>query len=670
MDTKALKEFEASLQARDGEAFYRQGFEGLMQQGWGWQALQLDPAGRAMLANLLMLWIARAPAEDEQDAMRLMMVRNGLRRLAAALGQSLSGLVGDALGLRTGFGMADLPAAMRKKLAFLADAATCMQVDIVAWSGAEPELAMIFAMTALDDMPADDLQLEALNRLAELIPSLPLAVLPARTLTLLYRACFRLSYITGAKRYDAKAHLVRQASRVLADAGIANASGTGTDIGTAAAPATATATAIIAAISTATATATSAATATAIATATSAATLAATNPAIGTATNTDSNCAVLPGIRPGSRRASLLVIAEGLAPGHAMLRFFAPMLREMRRDFQVTLMTDPAPAVASLPASAPAWPAPGDLADSVIHFGASADPVAHWAEQIRQQQPDIIFYPAIGMSFATFTLSLLRLAPLQVASTGHPASSCSPVIDATLLFSGLAATPGLPLPLRYDDHRLLSALMAANPLPLPSANHPADAPGAPCIGVNAVISKLNASFLDTVAQVLEQFGKPCRLRFLPNAGPLELQALTQLLTRRFPAVEVVASLPHAGYLAELAECDLMLQSFPFGGANTTNDALSLGIPVVALHDDRWLAGQTDAILLAARGMGQLCTGSVQQYVELAVRLLREPAQRQALRRELLAAAPAAGQAHQGKLDASAALLRHWQHLQAGARPLQ
>lgn len=598
MNTDDLKRFEFSQhdveRGEYSEDFFRCGFEGLMLLGWGWQALALDEVEQGTLSRLLTLWIAHAPVTGEDDAMRLMLVRNGLRRLAFAMGHSLHTLVGIALEIPADASLMDLPVSTRRKLAFLADATLCEQADILAWSRAEPRLAMIWAMTALDDVQLCEPQLRALDRLADLIPSLQLADLPTSVLTLLYRASFRLSYLTSAQRYQGKTHLVKQAGLVLAGAGLNK------DV---AAPAS------------------------------------------------------------GRQRPRLVVVGEGLLPGHAMFRFYATMLREMRRHFHLTLLTDVAPA--PLPGVSHPVSTPVELADEVVHFAAGEDPLSAWTAQIRALQPDIIFYPSIGMSFATFTLSLLRLAPLQVASTGHPASSCSPVIDATLLFSDLVAPPELPFPLRYDDHRLFPAVTG---LDMPARRPEADGaagPALPCLGVNAVISKLNAGFLATLEQVMREFGKPCRLRFLPNVGGLELQGLKRVLEARFPDVEVVPSLDHKAYLAELAQCDLVLQSFPFGGANTTNDALKLGIPVVALRDITSLAGQTDAVMLNARGLGHLCVDRAEDYVRLALRLLDDEAYAGDLRRGLREAGPGAGQAHKGEVTAADVLLRHWQALAAG-----
>jgi protein O-GlcNAc transferase len=86
----------------------------------------------------------------------------------------------------------------------------------------------------------------------------------------------------------------------------------------------------------------------------------------------------------------------------------------------------------------------------VYHTGASVDEETHWAikhadrfvqgpkpvkswlEEARQDRPDVMFYPEVGMDPATCALAALRLAPTQVASWGHPVTTGLPSIDLFL----------------------------------------------------------------------------------------------------------------------------------------------------------------------------------------------------------------------------------------------
>jgi protein O-GlcNAc transferase len=60
-----------------------------------------------------------------------------------------------------------------------------------------------------------------------------------------------------------------------------------------------------------------------------------------------------------------------------------------------------------------------------------ADP-AGWLAALAEDAPDVIFYPEIGMSSLCYFLAAHRLAPLQVASWGHPISTGLATIDLFL----------------------------------------------------------------------------------------------------------------------------------------------------------------------------------------------------------------------------------------------
>ncbi len=56
----------------------------------------------------------------------------------------------------------------------------------------------------------------------------------------------------------------------------------------------------------------------------------------------------------------------------------------------------------------------------VDHFAAGPKSTRGWLEVLAQSEPDVLFYPEVGMDTAAGALAALRLAPLQVAGWGHP----------------------------------------------------------------------------------------------------------------------------------------------------------------------------------------------------------------------------------------------------------
>lgn len=370
--------------------------------------------------------------------------------------------------------------------------------------------------------------------------------------------------------------------------------------------------------------------------------------------------AALPACAPQPPRARprLVLVAEKLVPDHAFYRFFADPIRQLRSHFEVVLYTD-------IESRCEAHAA---LSDRQCYFAPDPMPVAGWCEDVRALQPDVIFYPSIGMSMLTFALSLLRLAPVQVASSGHPSPSGSAQIDATLLFDGLPRprVGALPNPIYYHQHRFLPAGAAAPQL----AERGPAAPHAEVrtICVNAMAAKLNANFLEIVKAIRTHCGVPTRLVMLPNVAGLEHQGLEARLTALLGDVEVVPSTDHAGYMRRLAEADIVLQSFPFGGANTTLDALGLGIPVVCLRGDS-LSGLIDQMILAHYDARQWCADDLHAYADTAIGLLQRTGGADDWRRRQRQAPPEPAIAADGDATPGAVLYGFWQAaVAAGGRP--
>jgi predicted O-linked N-acetylglucosamine transferase (SPINDLY family) len=98
----------------------------------------------------------------------------------------------------------------------------------------------------------------------------------------------------------------------------------------------------------------------------------------------------------------------------------------------------------------------------------------------------------------------------------------------------------------------------------------------------------------------------------------------ETLARRFaergidPArVELRARSPHAAMLAEYGDIDLGLDTFPYNGGLTTCEALWMGVPMVAIEEQRMISRQT-AAMLRVIGLGEFVAATGEDYVARAV----------------------------------------------------
>lgn len=89
----------------------------------------------------------------------------------------------------------------------------------------------------------------------------------------------------------------------------------------------------------------------------------------------------------------------------------------------------------------------------------------------------------------------------------------------------------------------------------------------------------------------------------------------------------------ADYLARYRLADLFLDSYPFNGGTTANDALWMGLPVLTRSGQTFASRMAGALLTAA-GLPELITHDVASYEAKALALAREPGACQRLRDHL------------------------------------
>lgn len=341
--------------------------------------------------------------------------------------------------------------------------------------------------------------------------------------------------------------------------------------------------------------------------------------------------AVLP-IRECSRRLvrkqqpTIVVPLEWFGSHHAMYRCYAPSILELRERFRV---------IAIFRDSAEVNDEGQRVFDRCVKLGEQDAHIERIVRAIDEEQPDILYYPSLGMAAWYVALSNFRLAPIQVISPGHPATSMSRVIDYMVSDGDLYGDAS-------DYTERLIALprgtvryIGRDDLELPPDARRSD--GVVRIAVPAMATKLIPPFLQALQRVKSAAKVPVEFHFFPNMTGLHHVVISKDLRRWFPDAVVRHRHHYNQYLAWLSECDFVASTFPFGGTNSTVDAFLLGLPVVTL-EGRHVHGRSDASMMRRVAMPEKwITHGVDEYVARCVELAEDREAREAVRAHLKAA---------------------------------
>lgn len=256
---------------------------------------------------------------------------------------------------------------------------------------------------------------------------------------------------------------------------------------------------------------------------------------------------------------------------------------------------------------------------------------------------DIVFYPDIGMHPFTYLLAFSRLAPVQMTSWGHPVTTGIPAIDC---FVSHALCEEGDTAAQYSE-RLLRMPAAVPYTCYRRPTYPGRRRRRGDFGLPAgstlylvphALFKLTPDFVAALRTLLA--ADPAGV--LVFAGPAP-QAWCEVVRARLASVGTPANLrflgalPPGDFLELLRLGDVLLDSFHFGGGNTTAEALFAGVPIVTLPG-RLLRGRFTYAWLRHAGLDDGIATSADDYVARALRFGGDADLRALLRDRALAAA--------------------------------
>jgi predicted O-linked N-acetylglucosamine transferase (SPINDLY family) len=280
---------------------------------------------------------------------------------------------------------------------------------------------------------------------------------------------------------------------------------------------------------------------------------------------------------------------------------------------------------------------------SAVHFEQGAKPLRQWVQGIVDLQLDVLIYPEIGMDPMSVKLASLRLAPVQVATWGHPETTGLPTIDYYLSAEGmeppdaqenyterLITLPNLGCFYRPWESEVIRPDLGK--LGIDSRSPIFLCPGMPF--------KYAPQDDWIYAEIARRLGRCQFIFFIPGVSELA-EKLRQRLEAAFVQyglniAEHVIFIPWLNGPAfdGLLRCaDVFLDTMGFSGFNTAMQAVECGTPIVT-REGRFLRGRLASGILKRMGLQELVAPSEEEYISLAVKLIRDGEYRERIRKRI------------------------------------
>ncbi len=263
---------------------------------------------------------------------------------------------------------------------------------------------------------------------------------------------------------------------------------------------------------------------------------------------------------------------------------------------------------------------------------------------IADYQPDLIFFPDIGMDATTHYLAMARLAPIQVCLNGHPETTGIDTMDyffsprylepaqaqqnyteTLLCFEGLDALfKRAASPARWKTREELKLPVDKKLYIFPMA-----------------IQKFHPDFDAILAGILEKDPEAQLVLFNDFQQQTASDIVRERITQRCDPARVtfLQWLPLEDLFSVMKTADALLDTIYFGGGTTIMYAFAFGIPVVTMPSN-YVRGRVVHCMYEFMGIKDAPSGnSPEAYVDIAVKLAHTPSYRAQLEQQILAANP-------------------------------
>ncbi len=260
-------------------------------------------------------------------------------------------------------------------------------------------------------------------------------------------------------------------------------------------------------------------------------------------------------------------------------------------------------------------------------------------QTIASHQCDILIYADIGLENLSYLLAHARLAPVQCVFWGHPATTGVSTVDYYL--SNDFAEP--PDGQSYYSERLvrLDGVQTCYRRPdMPKASNPRSPLGLPDDATVYLCAqslfKVHPDMDAPLVEILRRDPAGCLVMFEGIEA-----TMTERLKARwrpifgdvFDRVRILQRVKRKQFYAMMASADVLLDTWPFGGGNTSYQGFAAGLPIVTLPASS-LQGRGTLALYRHMELSDCVAESSQDYVDIAVKLGTDPVERARISAEI------------------------------------
>lgn len=270
------------------------------------------------------------------------------------------------------------------------------------------------------------------------------------------------------------------------------------------------------------------------------------------------------------------------------------------------------------------------LAQSMAALTSGNKPLRDWVAHMQADDNQVLIYPELGMDAMAVRLASLRIAPVQVASWGHPETSGLPTIDYYLSAADFESdAAGACYSERLITLPNLGAYCETPPAPAAvaldeSLSFDANRPLLLCAGTPFKYSPLH----DTVfVEIVRRVPHALFLFFEFFDAPMLTRKLMDRLTTHFTRAglnwaqhaRVIPWQNRPQFHALLRRADVYLDTIGFSGFNSALQAIEHGLPIVT-REGQYLRGRFGCAIAKRLNLPELVAKDDTAYADIAARL--------------------------------------------------